>query len=143
MIHHFFATKDELFLATIRMPIDPETVLRAVLVGPRDELPARLVRTFVTAWQDPETGPALRSVIRTAVAGEAQAAGLRMFAEQLMIPRVAKALRLPPINVTAALSLLLGYALAGHLLGIEPLASADVDALVALLGPAVAQLLGT
>ena len=40
MIHHFFATKDELFLAAIRMPIDPEVVLGKVLAGPRAELPS-------------------------------------------------------------------------------------------------------
>lgn len=143
MIHHFFATKDELFLAAIRMPVDPEAVLRAVLTGPREELPQRLVRVFVSTWQDPVAGPALRSVVRSAMAGEAQAAGLRMFAEQLMLPRVAKALELPPIRVTAALSLMLGYALTGQLLGIEPLASAGVEELVALLAPAVGLLLGS
>jgi AcrR family transcriptional regulator len=143
MIHHFFATKDELFLAAIRMPVEPETVLRLILEGPREELPQRLVRVFVSTWQDPATGPALRSVIRAAMAGETQAAGLRMFAEQLMLPRVSKALGVPPLTVTAVLSLLLGYALAGQLLGIEPLASRGVEELVALLSPAVAQLLGT
>lgn len=141
MIHHFFGSKEELFLAAIRMPIDPETVLRTVLTGAAQELPQRLVRVFVTTWRDPESGPALRSVLRAAVAGEQQAAGLRMFAEQLMVPRVAKALGVPALNVTAALSLMLGYALTGHLLGIEPLASASVDELVTLLSPAVARLL--
>jgi AcrR family transcriptional regulator len=141
MIHHFFATKDELFLASIRMPIDPESVLRTVLDGPRAELPQRLVRVFVSTWQDPEVGPALRSVVRTAVAGEAQAAGLRMFAEELMVPRVARALGLPALNVTAALSMMLGYALTARLLGVEPLASAGVEDLVTLLSPAVGRLL--
>lgn len=143
MIHHFFATKDELFLAAIRMPIDPEVILATVLTGPRDELPERMVRTFVTTWQDPATGPALRSMVRAAVADEGQAAGLRAFAEHVMLPRVTKALALPPLRVTAALSLMLGYALAGRLIGIEPLASATVDDLVEVLSPAVAQLLST
>ena len=100
-----------------------------------------MVRTFVTTWQDPVTGPALRSVIRAAVADEDQAAGLRAFAEHVMLPRVTKALDLPPLRVTAALSVLLGYALAGQLIGIEPLASASVDDLVDLLAPAVAAIL--
>ncbi|MDX6256511.1 MAG: hypothetical protein QOJ11_2845 [Frankiales bacterium] len=142
MIHHFFATKDELFLAAVRMPVDPESVLRAVLTGPREELPRRLVRVFVSTWQDAESGPALRSVLRTATAGEDQAAGLRMFGEQLMLPRVAKALGVPQLQVAGALSLLLGYALAGQLLGIEPLASQGVEDLVTLLAPAVGLLLG-
>lgn len=141
MIHHFFATKDALFLAAIRMPIDPEVILAKVLSGPRDQLPERMVRTFVTTWQDPVTGPAMRSVVRAAVADEEQAAGLRAFAEHVMLPRATKALALPAIRVTAAISLLLGYALAGQLIGIEPLASATVDDLVALLTPAVAAIL--
>ena len=141
MIHHFFATKEALFLAAIRMPIDPESVLAAVLDGPRGELPQRVVRTFVTTWQHPVTGPALRSVVRTAVTNPEQAHGLRMFAEQVMLPRVSGALGLPREQVSGALSLLLGYALAGQLLGIEPLASATVDELVGLLAPAIAVLL--
>ncbi len=143
MIHHFFATKDELFLAAIRMPVDPDMVLRVILDGPRDELAQRLVRVFTSTWQDPVTGPALRSVVRAATTGEAQAAGLRMYAEQLMLPRVAKALGVSQLQVAAALSLLLGYALAGQVLGVEPLASQSVEELVRLLSPAVAQLLGT
>jgi AcrR family transcriptional regulator len=141
MIHHFFATKDELFLAAIRMPIDPEAVLAKVLQGPHDELPERLVRTFVSTWQDPVTGPALRSVVRAAVADEGQAAGLRTFAEHVMLPRVMRATGLPALRITAALSTMLGYALAAQLIGIEPLASAGVDELVALLTPAIARLL--
>ena len=142
MIHHFFASKDELFLAAIRMPIEPDAVLTRVLTGPRDELPERLVRTFVSTWQDPVSGPALRSVVRAAVADEDQAAGLRTFAEQLMLPRVTKALGVGKLQVTSALALLLGYALAGQLIGVEPLASADVETLVDALAPAVAVLLG-
>jgi AcrR family transcriptional regulator len=143
MIHHFFATKDELFLAAIRMPVDPEMVLATILTGPREQLPERLVRVFVTTWQHPETGPALRSVMRAAMAGEEQAVGLRMFGEQLMLPRVSKALGVSTVTLSAALTPLLGYALAGQLLRIEPLASQSVEELVALLSPAVAQVLGT
>src|SRR3954451_18004761 len=102
MIHHFFATKDELFLAAIRMPVAPEVVLARVLTGPREQLPERMVRTFVATWQDPVTGPALRSVVRAAVADQQQAAGLRTFAEQMMLPRMTKALGVPPLRVTAA-----------------------------------------
>jgi AcrR family transcriptional regulator len=141
MIHHFFATKDALFLAAIRMPIDPDVIVARVLDGPRKQLPERLVRTFVTTWHAPATGPALRSVVRAAVADQEQAAGLRAFAEHVMLPRVTQALDLPPLQITAAISLLLGYIFAGQLIGIEPLASADVDELVALFTPAVARLL--
>jgi AcrR family transcriptional regulator len=142
MIHHFFATKDALFLATVRMPIDPAAVLQTVLTGPREELSQRVVRVIVSAWQDPVTGAALRSVVRTSMTTPEQAAGLRMFAEQLMIPRVSAALGVPEHRVAAAFSLLLGYALTGQLLGIEPLASATADELVGLLAPAVSVLLG-
>src|SRR5256885_14286274 len=65
LVHHYFGTKDELFLATVNAPIDPATILPAVLAGDRDELPERLVRTFVSVWDHPVTRPAAGALGRS------------------------------------------------------------------------------
>jgi len=68
MIHHFFGSKEKVFLAAARIPIDPDTVLAILLAGPREQFPERLVAAFGAAWRDERTGPALQSVLRAAVA---------------------------------------------------------------------------
>ncbi|HEY2299437.1 MAG TPA: hypothetical protein VGH43_17010 [Jatrophihabitans sp.] len=42
-----------------------------LLAHPQAEFPARLVRTFVAAWSDETSGPALRSMLRVAQPGSA------------------------------------------------------------------------
>src|SRR4051794_37644977 len=57
MIHHYFGTKEQLFVAALAMPIDPAAeVARLVAAGPRDQLGDRVVRFFVETWRNPATG---------------------------------------------------------------------------------------
>jgi AcrR family transcriptional regulator len=137
MINHFFGSKEKVFLAAIAMPLDPDALLATLLDGPREQLPERLVATFVSAWRSADTGPALQSMLRAAVTGEQHAAGMPAFAAELWLPRLANALGVARLRVAAAVSVLLGQALTGLLLGIEPLASAPDEELVAVYAPAV------
>lgn len=142
MIHHFFGSKEQVFLAAIALPVEPNVLLAALLDGPREQFPERLVATFVGTWRSADTGPALQSMLRAAVTGQQHAAGMRMFARDLSLPRLAGTLGVPSIRMAAAVSILLGQALVGLLLGIEPLASAGEDELVLLYAPAVRAALG-
>ncbi len=137
MIHHFFGSKEKVFLAAARIPVDPDTILSVLLAGPREEFPERLVTAFSAAWRDPQTGPALQSMVRAAIARPQEAAAVRVFAEQLMLPRAAAYLGLPQTQVAAAVAMLLGRAVAMFLLGVEPLASASDEELAAYYVPAL------
>ncbi|MGI9092613.1 MAG: TetR family transcriptional regulator [Mycobacteriales bacterium] len=142
MIHHFFGSKQRVFLAAIRMPIDPTAVLSGLLDGPREDFAEALVRTFVAVWRSDATGPGLRGMLRSAVADEEQAAAVRAFAGAIVLPRTAAALGVPIERVEAALSILIGQAVTRAIIGIEPLASMSDDDVVALFAPAVAVVLG-
>src|SRR5258706_688672 len=65
LVHHYFGTKEQLFLATVESPIDPATVVPLVLTGDIEGLPERLVRQFPSAWDHPVSGSAGRCPIRT------------------------------------------------------------------------------
>ena len=95
MIHHFFGSKEKVFLTAARIPIDPDTVLAILLAGPREQFPERLVTAFGAAWRDDRTGPGPQSVLRAAVARPQEASTVRVFAEQFMLPRVSAYLGLP------------------------------------------------
>jgi len=137
MIHHFYGSKRQVFLAAIRMPLDPVQVLGGMLDGPRAEFPERFVRTFVAAWTNPETGPALRSMVRSAISDEEHAAALRAFASSVLLPSGAAALELSQDRLAAALSIMIGQAVARSIIRIEQLAALSDDEVVARYVPAV------
>lgn len=137
MIHHFFGSKQQVFLASIRMPIDPLQLLATVAAGPRSRFPRRLVATFVQMWSDPVTGPALQSMLRTALTDDGLAAAIRTFAESVLLPAAADALGVPPRRAATALSILLGMAVGRYLLALGPLAELSADEVVERYVPAV------
>lgn len=143
LIHHYFGSKDRLFLAALSLPINPaEMMVQLLAAGPRTEFAERLVRYFIAAWRDPAIGQALQAVLRRAVSDEDTAALIRNLAENVLLARAADALGVPRLRVAAAVSHLIGLVLGATILRIEPLASASEDELVALVGPAIRSYLG-
>src|SRR5262245_12857121 len=139
LVYHYFATKEELFLAVVGAPTDPSAVLADAVTGPPDELGERVVRTFIKVWGDPTLGPALIALVRSGLAHEWSARMLREFATSQILRRITSRLDLPPdeANLRASLvgSQIIGLGLARYVLKIEPLASASPDQVAALIGP--------
>ena len=59
LVHHYFGTKDDLFLAALEIPVDPREVLAPVVAAGPDGAGERLLRTFLSVWDDPELQPGL------------------------------------------------------------------------------------
>jgi AcrR family transcriptional regulator len=138
LIHHYFGSKDQLFLAALSLPINPaEVIVQLLAAGPRSEFPERFVRAFIAAWRDPAAGQALQAVLRRAVSDEGSAALIRDLAENVLLTRAADALGVPKMRIALAMSHLIGLVLGATILHIEPLASASEDELVDLLAPAI------
>jgi hypothetical protein len=66
---------------------------------------------------------------------------MRNLIENLLLPRVARILDVPDVNVAAAISQLLGLMLAATVLRVSPLATATDEELVELVSPAVTRYL--
>jgi AcrR family transcriptional regulator len=138
LIHHYFGTKDQLFLAALHWPLDPVSVVTELLAtGPRAQFPRRFAHAFIAAWRDQDTGPALQAVLRRAVADSNNAALLRGLADSVLLPRIAAALDVSEINVAAAISHLLGLMIAAEIFTVGPLSAASVDELAELVTPAL------
>jgi AcrR family transcriptional regulator len=138
LVHHYFGTKQRLFVAALDLPIDPVEVIETLLAaGPREQFAERFVRFFVTAWRDPATGQALQAVLRSAASTEPGATMVRNLAENVLLERASAALGVSKLRVAAAMSHLIGLVLGATILAIEPLASASVDDLVELVAPAI------
>jgi AcrR family transcriptional regulator len=140
LVHHYFGTKEELFRATIEVPIDPAQLLPTVLVGGPEGVGERLVRTFLGVWDSPAGTPAV-ALLRSAVNNEWTARLLREFLITQVLRRVLDHLDIDPAELPLRGSLvatqMIGLGMMRYVIRLEPVASASVETLVAAIGPTV------
>ena len=140
LVHHYFGTKDRLFLAAMRAPMDPAEIIPQVLAGGRDGVGERLVRTLLKVWDSP-AGAAAAALFRSAVGNETMARMLREFVVNRVLRRIAADLDLDPadgaLRAGLAATQIAGLIMIRYILQVEPVASAPADTLVASIGPAV------
>jgi AcrR family transcriptional regulator len=134
LVSYYFGSKNDLFIATLQLPVNPADAIDAVLAGPREDLGARFLRRLLTVWDEPTTGAPLVSLLRSAPTREEV---LREFIEGQLLVRLAGAIEAQDaeLRAAAAMTQVLGLVFARYVLRVEPLASAGHDELVALLGP--------
>jgi AcrR family transcriptional regulator len=136
LVSYYFGSKSGLFVASLRLPVDPAQAIESVLAEGTDDLGRRLVTRFLEVWDDPASGAPVIRVLRSAASRPEL---LREFVERQIVPRLAAALEGPDaeLRASALASQMLGLAMARYVLGVEPLASADPARLAALVGPAL------
>ncbi|MDE3075343.1 MAG: TetR family transcriptional regulator [Chloroflexota bacterium] len=139
LVVHYFGTKDNLFARALGLPLSPTALIDQLLAAGLDGLGERLVRTFVSIWDDPSTRAPLLALIRSAVSHEESAASVRQFIGEEMAGRLAALLGGPDahLRATAVGAQLFGLALLRYILQLEPLASTDPDQLAKTVGPAI------
>lgn len=134
MVNHWFGGKQGLFAATVQLPFDPSEIVAQVTGGDSNDLGQRLIRTFVTLWDKHEGGFA---ALMLSVASQESAARMMVeFFSGLVFERVA-AVGVDRVDVRASLcaTQVVGLGVLRYVLRMEPIASADVDTLVGLIGP--------
>ncbi|HEU4946876.1 MAG TPA: TetR family transcriptional regulator [Kribbella sp.] len=126
LVHHYFSGKDELFIESMALPMDPRLVARTVLDGPREQLGRRIIETFLAVWESPEGQQRMKAVLRSAVTTEHVAQLMREGIGRMIFTPVAQALDVPDagLRVSLVASQLIGMAMVRYLLLVEPLASA-------------------
>ena len=139
LVHHYFGTKESVFVAALQLPFDPAVVAPAVLAGDPAQLGERLVRVLLSVWSSPQTREPILALFRSATTNEQAAALLREFVTRALLGRIAPAIEGPDreLRVAGAASQLVGLALLRYVIGVEPLASASDDEVVALVAPHV------
>ncbi|WP_127501384.1 TetR family transcriptional regulator [Actinoplanes solisilvae] len=144
LVHHYFGTKEKLFLAVMNAPINPGELIPQALEGPREQAGERLVRTALGVW-DSSAGSAALAVFRSALSNEWTARLLREFVvTQILRRAVGEIIEDPgeaPMRTALVATQIAGTMVARYVLRIEPLASADIDTLAAAIGPNVQRFL--
>ncbi len=137
LIHHYFGSKQQLFVAAMEFPFDPALLVARILEGPREELGERFARFILELWETPAVTSLLLGVVRSATTDPVAAAMLRRLLAEGPFLALARAIDLPDATLRATLagSQLIGLALARYVVAVEPLASAPPEVLVRALGP--------
>jgi AcrR family transcriptional regulator len=144
LLHHYFGSKDKLFLAALEFPVDPRLLVAQVLEGDRGSVGERLARLVLSLWEQPTVRDRLLAVLRTAAASEEVAGLMRGFMVAEVVTGVAAGLDVPQpeLRVELAMSQVIGLALARYVIAVEPLASASPDELMPLLARSLQGFLG-
>ena len=140
LIHHYFDSKQQLFLATVALPLGLPHMLEEVAAGGRGGLGERLVRSVLGVW-DSELQPSLVAAIRTALTDPAltRSAGEFLTLEVIghVLPR--DDLSSEEANRRAGLvaAQILGLVIGRYVLRLPVLVNRQTDDLVAEVGPTV------
>jgi AcrR family transcriptional regulator len=137
LVHHFYGTKDQVFVAALNLPINPSLVVATLLDGPREEIGYRILRLFLTLWREPATRTPFLALVRSVSTNEQAAAMMRQFIDRAVLAKVAEALDIPRLRLNGMISQVIGIAMTRYVIRLEPIASADEDELIALVGPVI------
>lgn len=139
LIHHFFASKEGVFAAAIEDTFSPAEMLPPVLEAGIEGMGERLVRTFLSKWEEPTTDQQLLAVLRSAVSNEEAAQLLRNFLTQELLGRIQHALKGQDAELRATLigAHLVGVAFLRYVLAYGPIAHLSAEGIVDLLSPTI------
>jgi AcrR family transcriptional regulator len=136
LVHHYFGTKDDLFMAALQLSVDPRQLLAPILAGGADGAAERLLGVFLTVWDDPRHQPSLVGLFRS-VTGDNGAHMLRDGFLPVVLRPALQALAVDRVDLRLSLlaSQMLGLILCRYVLGVEPLASLPAETVVAAYAP--------
>lgn len=139
LVHHYFDSREVLFVEALELPDVPARLIARVIDGPRADLGARLVRQFFGMWDQGDRRQTITGLLSVATSGADSAAMFRQFLTEAVLRRLAAACDAedPELRATLVAGQMLGVAMLRYALAIEPIASADVEDLVALLAPTI------
>ena len=150
LVHHFYGTKERLFVAAMSLPVVPSEIITVVLNAERDRLGAEfsarigeiLIDTMLQAWEVADIRTAFIGLLRSAATTDQGAAMLREFVTSTILASLTQVAGLGDdtegrLRATLVASQVVGLGFARYVLGLEPLASATAEDLVAAIGPTI------
>ncbi|GAA3640072.1 TetR/AcrR family transcriptional regulator [Microlunatus ginsengisoli] len=138
LVHHYFGSKQELFLATVALPVPLPDIFDRLLEPGIDGFGERLVGTVLAIWES-DARPALAAGLRSIIADPAMTRTMREFATTELMGRVLAAMDVPPAEAELRAGLvashLLGLFTARYLIELPAAVGPSAEALTAAVGP--------
>jgi AcrR family transcriptional regulator len=141
LVHYFFESKAKLFAVVIELPIVPERLTELLSAGKGQ--PGERMARYYLAHLLPERRDAITAMLRAGIGDPDCIPALRTLIEQTLVAGAARALRSKDARLRAELAgaQMIGLFITRCIVGVEPLATASVDQIVKVLGPALNALL--
>lgn len=138
LVHHYFGSKDDLFLAALELPVDPRELLTSATLGPAEQAAEPLLRTFLSVWDDPVLQPGLLATIRRVLEPGGDKLIREGFLPVVIVPMGERlGVERPDLRMPLVASQVIGLIIARYVLRIEPIASLGTDELVGIYGPVI------
>lgn len=145
LIHYFFGSKRGVFAAAVSNAVCPPEIGPAVVSGGPDGLAERILRSFLSHWETSGNCYPMLAIIRSAVSHDEAAAQLGEFITTEVLGILVNFM--PPRNARVRATLvgaqLIGLIMVRYIIKLEPIASADAEALVRLIAPVIQRYLAT
>lgn len=144
LVHHYFGTKQQLYLAALAIPVDPEFVRAPLREAPLDVAARTLLGALLPMWDGPlrEIGVA---VVRTNLGAGGEPAIVRGFLMELVLAELVDRIDAEygdgPVRANLMIAQVLGLLVSRYVVGFEPLASLAVDEVVDLAAPPLQQVI--
>lgn len=140
LVIHYFGSKEDLFAASVELPISPEALVNDVFRdgAAHGDIAERLVRVFFEVWERPESREALQGQLRVALTtGRPPPMGAFVF--DVVVRRVTEFVDGPDadLRIELAAAHLIGIAILRYVVGMEPLAGMPVEKIVAEVAPRI------
>ncbi|WP_328554189.1 TetR/AcrR family transcriptional regulator [Streptomyces sp. NBC_00358] len=143
LVHHYFGTKEQVFEAAVEGAMAPAIgapdTIDTIVEGPLGGVGERLTRFFLGVWENPTSRTPLLAIVRSAVNNDTAAAVFRRLVAAQLLRRIAARLDAPDAELRAELAAaqLVGVAMLRYVIKVEPLASVDLERVVAGVAPVV------
>jgi len=140
LVHHYFGSKDDLFVAALELPVDPRAVMAERVIGTSggnaEGAGERLLRAFLSVWDDPEVQPGLLAIVRRVMEPGGDKLISEGFLPVVLVP-LGEALGIdhPEQRMPLVASQVIGLILVRYLVRLEPVASWDHERLVTAYAP--------
>ena len=138
LVHHYFGTKEDLFVASLELRVDPRVIAPTIVAEGKEHAGERLVRLLLSVWDDEESRLPLMALVRSIFEPDGKELVPEAFGRLILAP-ISEALELdePERRMALVGSQLVGVVVLRYIAGIEPLASATPETLVATFAPVV------
>src|SRR5271154_5186250 len=137
LVHHYFGTKEKLFAAAVRVPIDPMAVIGPLREVPVEELGYKIPSILLPLW-DSEIGAGFIATLRSVLAGS-EVNLFRAFIQDIIAVEVGSRVDNPPgsgiIRIQFAASQLVGVVMARYILELEPFKTLPVEQIAQTIAP--------
>ncbi|TLH75079.1 TetR/AcrR family transcriptional regulator [Mycolicibacterium cosmeticum] len=143
MVLYLFGSKADLFRESLRLIIDPTTLVAAMSDGD-GTIGDRLVRQYLQIWEAPESAATMVAMLQSATSNPDAHDAFRTFMQNYVLTAVSGALgaeTAPRLRAMLAATNLVGTALLRYVMKVPPLADLPADQVATLIAPTVTRYL--